>query len=133
VDIINSVQAPAAIGPYSQAVSATGEWVFCSGQIPIDPATGEVVRGSASDQTRQILSNLNAVLSAAGCTFRDVAKTTIYLRDMNDFAAVNEVYALAMQDHRPARATVGVSGLPKDVSVEIDCIAVRRPPNRSWL
>lgn len=121
---IHTDAAPAAIGPYSQAVIAGG-FVFCSGQIALD-ASGALVGGDAAAQTGQVMANLAAVLKAAGCSLSGIAKTTIYLKDMNDFAAVNAVYAEALQDHRPARATVEVSRLPKDVLVEIDCVAVVR-------
>jgi len=131
LDIINSKDAPEAIGPYSQAVVATGEMVFCSGQIPIDPKTGQICDGSVTEQTQLVMKNLKAVLNTAECGVQDVAKTTIYLSDMNDFGAVNSVYAEAMGDHRPARATVEVSRLPKDVKVEIDCIALRT--KRAWI
>ena len=117
--------APAAIGPYSQAVRM-GKWIFCSGQIPLDPASGELVGGTAAEQAQRVLANLAAVLDAAGAGFDRVVKTTIYLKDLGDFAAVNEVYAKAFGDHRPARATVEVSRLPKDVLVEIDAVARRK-------
>ena len=122
-EAISTDQAPKAIGPYSQAVSANG-LLFCSGQIPIDPGTGELVKGDVKEQTRQVLSNLRAVLAAAGCTFDNVVKTTIYLRDMSDFQAVNEVYGEFFERLPPARATVQVARLPLDVDVEIECIAV---------
>lgn len=121
---VASASAPAAIGPYSQAVLAGG-FVFCSGQIPLDAATGAVVGSTAAEQTAKVMSNLQAVLVAAGCDFTRVVKTTIFLKDIGDFAAVNEAYAAAMGEHRPARATVEVARLPKDVLVEIDCIALR--------
>ncbi|MFT5432251.1 MAG: 2-iminobutanoate/2-iminopropanoate deaminase [Myxococcota bacterium] len=126
---ISTDKAPAAIGPYNQAIAvpAGGEMIFCSGQIPIDPSNGQLLDGDCAAQATLVLSNLAAVLDAAGCTFADVVKTTIYLTDMGDFAAVNAVYAEAMDGHRPARATVAVSGLPKGVAVEIDAIAVRQP------
>jgi 2-iminobutanoate/2-iminopropanoate deaminase len=117
--------APAAIGPYSQAVRM-GKWIYCSGQIPLDPASGEVVGTTAAEQAQRVLANLAAVLDAAGAGFDRVVKTTIFLKDLGDFAAVNEVYAGAFGDHRPARATVEVSRLPKDVLVEIEAIARRR-------
>lgn len=121
--IIATTDAPAAIGPYSQAVEAGG-LVFCSGQIPLDPVTGALVEGDVAQQTRQVLTNLSAVLSAAGCGLEAVLKCTVYLADMNDFGAMNEVYAEFFGDSRPARAAVEVSRLPKDVAVEIDAIAV---------
>ena len=122
---IATEDAPAAIGPYSQAVKM-GKWVFCSGQIPLDPASGEIVGTTAAEQAQRVLANLAAVLDAAGAGFKRVVKTTIYLKDLGDFTAVNEVYAGAFGDHRPARATVEVSRLPKDVLVEIDAIARRK-------
>jgi 2-iminobutanoate/2-iminopropanoate deaminase len=120
---IATKEAPSAIGPYSQAISTTG-LLFCSGQIALDPSTGELVGGDdVGAQTRQVMDNLAAVLAAGGASFADVVKSTIYLADMNDFATVNEVYAERMVDPPPARATVEVSRLPKDVKVEIDVIA----------
>jgi 2-iminobutanoate/2-iminopropanoate deaminase len=115
-------RAPAAIGPYSQAVSADG-WLYTSGQIGMDPATGEVVEGGFEAQVRQVLANLEAVLASAGCTFEDVVKTTIYVTDLASFPRLNELYGEAMGDHRPARSTVEVSGLPKGVLVEMDMVA----------
>ena len=123
MDIINTAGAPAAIGPYSQAVVAGG-FIFCSGQIPIDPASGQLLTGQAAEQAKQVMTNLGAVLEAGGSGLSKIVKTTIFLADMNDFAAVNEVYAAALGDHRPARATVEVSRLPKDVAVEIECVAL---------
>ncbi len=117
--------APAAIGPYSQAIRS-GDFLFCSGQIALEPASGEMVGGSAADQARQVLANLGAVLDAGGASLQTVVKTTIFLDDMADFAAVNEVYAAAFGDHRPARATVEAAALPKGALVEIDAIARRR-------
>lgn len=114
--------APAAIGPYSQAI-CHGGLVYCSGQIPLDPATGQMVGATVAAQTRQVLANLDAVLKAAGTARGRVIRTTVYLRDMNDFAAMNEVYAEFFGSTKPARATVAVAGLPKDARVEIDCIA----------
>ena len=114
--------APGAIGPYSQAISVDG-WVFCSGQIPIDPATGELVDGDVSVQTDQVLKNLAAVLEAAGGSLGRVVKTTVFLADMGDFAGMNEVYARHFGDHRPARAAVAVRTLPKNVDVEIEAVA----------
>jgi 2-iminobutanoate/2-iminopropanoate deaminase len=115
--------APAAIGPYSQAIIANG-MVFCSGQIAMDPATGKLLDGDVAAQTRLVLSNLRAVLEAAGSSFDKVVKTTVFLRDMDDFAAMNVVYAEAFGNARPARAAVQAAKLPRDVSVEIDAIAV---------
>ena len=122
-EIISTENAPGAIGPYSQAVKA-GNMVFCSGQIPIDTATGEFVSAEVAAQTEQVLKNLNAVLEAAGGSLNNVVKTTVFLADMNDFAAMNEVYARFFSDNKPARATVQAARLPKDARVEIDCIAV---------
>lgn len=115
--------APTAIGPYSQAVRI-GQLLFCSGQIPLDPATGELITGDIAAQTRRVLANLQAVLEAAGATFADVARTTVYLADMNDFTAMNEVYATFFEAPAPARSTVQAAGLPKGARVEIDVIAV---------
>jgi 2-iminobutanoate/2-iminopropanoate deaminase len=114
--------APAAIGPYSQAVVVDG-FVFCSGQIPLDPATGELLDGDVTAQTDLVLKNLAAVLEASGASMSTVAKTTVFLKDMGDFAAMNEVYARHFGDHRPARAAVQAARLPKDVAVEIECVA----------
>jgi 2-iminobutanoate/2-iminopropanoate deaminase len=114
--------APRAIGPYSQAVIANG-FVFCSGQIPLDPATGTVIDGDVRAQTERVMKNLSAVLTAAGAGFDRVVKTTIFLADLGDFAAVNEVYGAYFTGAAPARATVEVSRLPRDVKVEIDMVA----------
>jgi len=116
--------APAAIGPYSQAIR-TGDLLFVSGQIPIDPATGVVIDGDITAQTRQVLVNLMAILTEAGLSFAQVAKTTIYLKDLGDFEVVNRVYGEFVTEPPPARATVEVSRLPRDVRIEIDLIAVR--------
>lgn len=121
---IASSKAPAAIGPYSQAIEAGG-LIFCSGQIPLDPATGALVEGDIGAQTERVMKNLAAVLEAAGVTFANVVRTTIYLVDMADFAAVNAVYAKSFSDVPPARATVQVSALPKNARVEIDALAVK--------
>ena len=120
---VSSDRAPAAVGPYSQAVKA-GELVFCSGQIPLDPRTGEMVAGDVADQTRQVLRNLGAVLQAAGASFDDVVRTTVYLADLGDFAAMNTVYGEFFGPPPPARATVQAARLPRDARVEIDAIAV---------
>jgi 2-iminobutanoate/2-iminopropanoate deaminase len=120
---IASPHAPAAIGPYSQAVQAGG-LVFCSGQIPLDPQTGALVEGTIGVQTDRVMNNLKAVLEAAGLGFADVVRTTIYLVDLGDFAAVNEAYGAWFGPTPPARATVQVSALPKGARVEIDAIAV---------
>lgn len=119
---ITTAGAPAAIGPYSQAIVA-GNLVFCSGQIPLDPRTMQVEGVTAAVQTEQVLNNLKAVLEAAGSSLERVLKTTVYLKNMADFAAMNEVYGKFFGGHRPARAAVEVARLPKDVLVEIDCIA----------
>ena len=119
---IRTPAAPAAIGPYSQAIRS-GHLVFTSGQIPLDPATGQLVAGDIDAQTRQVLDNLQAVLAAAGATFDHVVKTTIFLVDMGDFAAVNAVYAERFPGTPPARSTIGVARLPKDARVEIEMIA----------
>lgn len=122
MDIIRTDRAPEAIGPYSQAVRANG-MVFASGQIPLDPATMQIVDGDIRVQTERVLLNLKAVLEAAGTSLEKVVKTTVYLVDMNEFAAMNEVYASFFGESRPARATVQVARLPRDVRVEIDVIA----------
>jgi 2-iminobutanoate/2-iminopropanoate deaminase len=122
-EIIHTNSAPKAIGPYSQAVKAGG-LVYCSGQIPLDPATMELVQGSVADQTRRVMDNLKAVLDASGSSLAHVLKTTVFLRDMNDFAEMNAAYGEYFRVDPPARATVQVARLPKDVAVEIDCIAL---------
>lgn len=114
--------APTPVGPYSQAVTA-GDTMYCSGQLAFDPATGTLVTGDIAVETRQVMENLRAVLAAAGRTFEDVVKTTIYLHDMNDFPKVNEVYGGYFGATPPARSTVQVAALPKGAKVEIDCIA----------
>jgi len=124
MELVHTDGAPRAIGPYSQAVAADS-LLFCSGQIALDPATGEMEGASAAEQARRVLANLEAVLRAGGAGLADVLKTTIYLVDMADFAAVNEVYAAAFGAHRPARATVAVAALPKGARVEIDAVARR--------
>ena len=118
----SSPDAPKAIGPYSQAVRA-GQLLFASGQIPTDPATGAIVDGDVAAQTRRVFDNLGAVLKAANLSFADVVKTTVFLADMNDFAAMNEVYGKYFAEPYPARPTVQVARLPKDARVEIDLIA----------
>jgi 2-iminobutanoate/2-iminopropanoate deaminase len=117
-------RAPAAIGPYSQAIAA-GPYVFCSGQIPLDPDTGQVVFGGIEAQTRQVLENLRAVLEAAGSRLDLVVKTTVYLADMADFSAMNGVYAGYFGDKPPARSTVQAAALPKAVAVEVEAVALR--------
>jgi 2-iminobutanoate/2-iminopropanoate deaminase len=119
---ISSPAAPAAIGPYSQAVRA-GSLLFVSGQVPIDPATGSMASGDVAAQTRRVLDNIGAVLTAGGRSFADVVRTTVFLADMNDFAAMNEVYGTYFPKPYPARATVQVARLPKDARIEIDVIA----------
>ncbi len=119
---ISTKTAPAAIGPYSQAVQAAG-FIFLSGQIPLDPGTGKMIEGDVAAQTERVLENLGAVLKAAGCTFAHVVKTTIYLVDLADFQMVNDVYAKRFDRNPPARATVQVAALPRGAKVEIDAIA----------
>jgi len=122
---VHSDDAPKAIGPYSQAVSA-GNFTFVSGQIGMDPRTGNIVEGGIREQTSQVLNNLRAILVSAGLSTKDVVKAEVYLRDMNDFAVMNEVYAASFSgDTKPARAAVQVARLPRDVLVEISCIAYR--------
>ncbi len=122
--IIKTADAPQAIGPYSQAVEAGG-FVFVSGQIPIDPKTGNVVQADIKGQTKLVMDNAKAILAAAGCSMARVVKATIYIRNMNDFAPVNEVYGGYFPVEPPARATVEVSRLPKDVGIEMDFIAYK--------
>ena len=119
---VSSPDAPKAIGPYSQAVRA-GQLLFVSGQVPLDPATGQIVDGDIAAQTRRVFANLGAVLAAGGRSFADVVRTTVFLADMSDFAAVNEIYGQYFLEPYPARATVQVARLPKDARVEIDLIA----------
>ena len=121
--IVQTKQAPDAIGPYSQAVIANG-FVFTSGQIPIDPATGQFVSGGIAEQTQQVLKNLKAVLEAAGSGLEEVVKTTVYLADMQDFTAMNEVYATFFGAEPPSRSTVQAARLPRDARVEIDVVAL---------
>lgn len=121
--VIATKNAPQAIGPYSQAILAGG-FVFASGQIPIDPLTGEFVPGGVAEQTEQVLKNLSSVLEAAGTSLSNVVKTTVFLADMNDFAAMNSVYGRFFGDDPPARATVEASGLPRGALVEIEAIAL---------
>lgn len=119
---ISTKDAPGAIGPYSQAVKS-GDLLFLSGQIPLDPATGQLVSGDITAQTRRVMDNLRTVLAAAGCTFANVVRTTIYLVDLGHFAAVNEAYGSYLEPPYPARATVQVAALPRGAQVEIDVIA----------
>jgi 2-iminobutanoate/2-iminopropanoate deaminase len=121
---IATTAAPAAVGPYSQAIAA-GDFVFCSGQIHLEPATGALVEGDIATQTERVLDNLSAVLAAAGRSMADVVKTTVFLVDINDFAAMNAVYSRYMPDPPPARSTIGVAALPKGARVEIELIASR--------
>jgi 2-iminobutanoate/2-iminopropanoate deaminase len=121
--IVSTNEAPAAVGPYSQAIRV-GQFVFTAGQIPLDPKSGQIVSEDISEQARRVLDNLTAVLAAENLTFDHIVKTTIFLTDMNDFAAVNEVYAGYFSSQPPARSTVAVSALPKGARVEIECIAV---------
>jgi 2-iminobutanoate/2-iminopropanoate deaminase len=122
MDFVNTPDAPAAIGPYSQGV-ITGHLVYTAGQVALDPASMEIVPGGVSEQTEQVMRNLAAILKAGGTDFSRVVKTTVFLVDMGDFAAMNEVYAKHFGTHRPARSTVAVVGLPKGVRVEIEAIA----------
>jgi 2-iminobutanoate/2-iminopropanoate deaminase len=123
---ISTTSAPAAVGPYSQGI-ALDDLVFCSGQIGLEPASGALVEGGVEAQAERALQNLGAVLDAAGCTFADVVKTTVFLADIDDFAAVNAVYARFMPDPPPARSTFAVGALPKGAKIEIEAIAGRRP------
>ncbi|MDM8238647.1 RidA family protein [Pseudoflavonifractor phocaeensis] len=120
--VIHTDKAPAAIGPYSQAIQV-GQMLFTSGQVPIDPETGAIVEGGIQEQARQSLNNIKAILNAAGTNMGAVVKTTVFLQDMNDFAAMNEVYAQFFQEPYPARSAVQVGRLPKDALVEIEAIA----------
>jgi 2-iminobutanoate/2-iminopropanoate deaminase len=122
LDIVHTADAPAAIGPYSQAVKANG-FLFTAGQIALDPASMQVIEGDVAAQTERVMKNLTAVLTAAGTSWSSVVKTTIFLADMADFGTVNEVYARALGDARPARSTVAVAGLPRGVRVEIEAVA----------
>ena len=125
---VASAGAPAAIGPYSQAIVA-GPFLFCSGQIPLDPSTGAVVDGGITEQTRRVLDNVGAVLAAAGVSFDAVVKTTVFLADMAEFPAMNEVYARYFSAPAPARSTVQVARLPRDVRVEIEVVALVTAPS----
>ena len=120
--IISTNEAPAAIGPYSQAVRS-GKFLFCSGQIPLDPKSGQIVSGDIAAQTRRVLDNIAAILRAEGLTFDNVVKTTIFLTDLGDFQTVNEIYGSYFKQSPPARSTVQVSALPKGAKIEIDAIA----------
>jgi 2-iminobutanoate/2-iminopropanoate deaminase len=125
MDFHHTDDAPKAIGPYSQAVSVDG-WLYTSGQVALDPATGELVPGGFEAQARRVFENLRQVLASAGCTFGNVVKATVYIMDFADFPKLNAIYAEAMGDHRPARSTVQVAALPKGALVEIDLVA-RQP------
>jgi 2-iminobutanoate/2-iminopropanoate deaminase len=126
LSLVQTAAAPAAIGPYSQGIVVNGLF-FSAGQIPLDPETGDLIEGDVKAQTDRVLQNLGAVLDAAGSSFAQVVKTTVFLRDMDDFAAMNEVYARVFADHRPARSAVQVARLPRDARVEIELIAVVGP------
>jgi len=123
IQIVHTKKAPVAVGPYSQAVSANG-FLFTAGQIPIDPTTGKVTQGDIKVQTRQVMENLKAVVEAGGSSFANVVKTTVFMKDMNEFAAMNEVYGEYFKEHPPARSTVEVARLPKDVRIEIEAVAL---------
>jgi 2-iminobutanoate/2-iminopropanoate deaminase len=127
VKSVNTDKAPQAIGPYSQAITANG-FLFTAGQIPLDPATGQVIDGDVKKQTERVLDNLTAVLAAGGASWKDVVKTTVFLQDMNDFPAMNEIYTRMLGGARPARSTVQVSALPRGVLVEIDAVAAIPKP-----
>lgn len=122
--VIQTNSAPAAIGPYSQAIDI-GNLVYCSGQIPLDPATGQVLTGDVKAQTELVMKNIEAVLTAAGLTFQNIVKTTIFLTSMGDFQTVNEVYGRFFPEQPPARSTVAVAALPRGVNVEIEVVAAR--------
>jgi 2-iminobutanoate/2-iminopropanoate deaminase len=124
--IISTEGAPMAIGPYSQAVGRNG-WLFLSGQIPLDPVTGEVTGTSVAEQTTRVLENMKAVLAAAGLGLDDVVKTTVFLKDLSAFGSMNEVYSRYFSESAPARSTVEVSRLPRDVQVEVEAIAFKEP------
>lgn len=126
MELCHTDGAPRAIGPYSQAVSVDG-WVYTSGQVGLDPATGELVPGGFEAQAKRVFANLRAVLESCGCGFGDVVKATVYLADLAEFPRLNALYAEAMGEHRPARSTVQVAGLPKGALMEIDLVARKRP------
>jgi len=123
-EVISTTAAPKAIGPYSQAIKTEGMFVFTSGQIALDPITGQMIGLTAAEQTEQVLKNLQAVLKAAGSSLGHVVKTTVFLQNMNDFAAVNEVYARFFPENPPARSAVAVAALPKGALVEIEAVAL---------
>ncbi len=122
-EVVSTPNAPKAIGPYSQAIKANG-FIFISGQVPFDPATGNLITGGIEQQTEQVLKNLSAILQAAGSSWEKVVKTTVFLKNMSEFAQMNEVYGKVCKNAPPARSTVEVARLPKDVSIEIDVIAL---------
>jgi len=122
--IISTKNAPQAIGPYSQALDL-GNFIFLSGQVPLDPATMQITGDNISEQSEQVFKNIKAVLAAAGLSLNNIVKTTVFLKDMNDFVAMNAIYASNFGDHKPARSAVEVARLPKDSLVEIECIAMR--------
>ena len=121
---IRTQDAPAPVGPYSQAIAVPG-FVFCSGQVALDPKSGNMVGKTAEEQAVQVMDNMKNVLSAAGCSLHDIIKTTIFLKDLSSFAAVNAIYEKKLEGHKPARSTVEVSRLPKEALVEIECIAIK--------
>ena len=123
--VVQTDRAPKAIGPYSQAI-VSGDLIFCAGQVALDPKTGELVSGDIREQTRRVLDNLAAVLETAGAGLDRVTKTTVFLTDFAEFAAMNEVYAERFGAHRPARSTVQISTLPRGARIEVECIAVRK-------
>lgn len=124
VQVIQTEKAPAAIGPYSQGIKA-GPWLFVSGQIPLEPGTGQLATGDFSAQARQAIENLGQIVKAAGCEFADIVAVDVFLTDMGQFAVFNGIYEEYFSDHKPARAVIEVKGLPRGVSVEIKCIAYR--------
>lgn len=128
--VVSTKDAPAAIGPYSQAIRA-GTMMFCSGQIPLDPKTGQIVSGGIDAQTTRVCENITAVLKAEGLSFADIVKTTIFLTDLGDFQTVNEIYGKYFSENPPARSTVQVAALPKGAKVEIEAIAFADPDRRS--
>ena len=122
--VVLTQKAPAPIGPYNQGIIVSGKLLFTAGQIPLDPANGQIIQGDIKAQTRQALNNVQAILEQGGAAMKDVVKTTVFIKDMNEFSAMNEVYAEFFKDMPPARSTVEVSRLPRDVKVEIEAIAV---------
>jgi 2-iminobutanoate/2-iminopropanoate deaminase len=124
-EIVTTDQAPAAIGPYSQAVAVNG-FLFCSGQIALDPRTGQMVAGGIQPETERVLENVKGILAARGLGFEDVVKTTVFLASMDDFAKMNEIYARAFKERPPARSTIAAAGLPKGARVEVECVAALR-------